>query len=336
MDLVNEMLDDQELMVSLEEMVLDAAAGATEEGLITDEDADNIAKSEVVGETEKTKRAKKKLYKNIQAVGGNSKKRLVQALTSPRKRNQAKGTSKIGEGAKQVEEQKTDLSFLSATTDPIPIRSDCIESIDLDLFRSRRPITSRKVDLLDKRTYTSRGAINGSTIIAFEDAIRKGEIVTFHEHETIKLDMPHDGALVIALEFEGTVFSKILVDTGSAVDIISQKTLRSLEQPIPVIRQETSVRSLGIILLTTRACDLELRTEFTAVDHPMPFDAVVGRPWLHQMRAVPSVYHQCVKFLSPTGEKTILGNQKQTRACYMSEFRKMPQKEENISLARFS
>ena len=66
----------------------------------------------------------------------------------------------------------------------------------------------------------------------------------------------------------------------------------------------------------------------------MPFDAIVKRPWLYQMRAVPSVYHQCVKFVSPTGEKTILGSQKQARACYMSEFRKMPQEEQNIPLAR--
>ncbi|KAF2554830.1 hypothetical protein F2Q68_00016449 [Brassica cretica] len=95
-----------------------------------------------------------------------------------------------------------------------------------------------------------------------------------------------------------------------------------------------SIQSLGITLLTTRTHDLELKTKFTVVDHPMPFDAIVGRPWLHQMRAVPSVYHQCVKFLSPTGEKTILGSQKQARACYMSEFRKMLQKEENIPLAR--
>ncbi|KAF3564684.1 hypothetical protein DY000_02015945 [Brassica cretica] len=86
-----------------------------------------------------------------------------------------------------------------------------------------------------------------------------------------------------------------------------------------MIRQETtplasfegkSVRSLGIILLTTRTHDLELKTEFTAVDHPMPFGAIVGRPWLYHMRAVPSVYLQCVKFLSPTGEKTILGSPK--------------------------
>ncbi|KAF3528927.1 hypothetical protein DY000_02040959 [Brassica cretica] len=54
-----------------------------------------------------------------------------------------------------------------------------------------RPIASRKVDILDKRSCALREAINGSTIISFEDTISKGEIVTFHEHETIKLDMPH-------------------------------------------------------------------------------------------------------------------------------------------------
>ena len=227
--------------------------------------------------------------------------------------------------------------------DPISIKSNCIESIDLDLFRSMRPIASRKIDTLDKRSSASRQAINDSTIITPEDTIPKGEIVTFHEHKTKKLDMPHDDALVIALEIEGAVFSKIHVDIGSAVDVISQKTVRAFEQPIPMIRRETtplarfegkSIRSLGIILLTTKAYDLELKAEFTVVDHPMPFDAIVGRPWLYQMRAVPSVYHQCVKFLSPTGEKTILGSQKQARACNISEFRKMPRKEENIPRAR--
>ncbi|KAF2607213.1 hypothetical protein F2Q68_00045248 [Brassica cretica] len=96
--------------------------------------------------------------------------------------------------------------------------------------------------------------------------------------------------------------------------------LRSLKQPIPMINQEItsltsfegkSIRPLGIILLTTKTHDLELKTEFTVVSHTMPFNATVGRPWLHQMRAVPSVYYQCMKFLPSTGEKTILGSQKQ-------------------------
>jgi len=166
--------------------------------------------------------------------------------------------------------------------------------------------------------------------------------LTFHEHETVKLDMPQDDALVIALEVGDIALSKIFVDTGSVVNVIPQETQRSLEQPAPKIRREAtplasfegrSILSLGVVLLTTKACDLKRKTEFTVVDLPMPFDTIVGRPWLHQMRAAPSVYYQCVKFVSPTGEKTILGSQKQARACYMSEFRKMPQKEENIPLA---
>ena len=126
--------------------------------------------------------------------------------------------------------------------------------------------------------------------------------------------MPHDDALVITLELAGTIFTKILVDTRSAVNVVSQKTLQLISQPTPVIDHETtplnsfegkSVRSLGIVPLTTKTHDVELETRFTVVDHSMPFDAIVGRPWLHQTKAVPSVYHQCLKFLSPSGEKTI-------------------------------
>ncbi|KAF3517933.1 hypothetical protein DY000_02058535 [Brassica cretica] len=252
--------------------------------------------------------------------------------------NQARKRRSRGPGERGVVPEIAD-----GTIDPTPIRSDCAESINLDLFRSVKPIASRKVNALNEQSCTSREATDDSTIINCEDTIQKGEIVTFYEHKTINLDKPHDNALVIALEVEGIVFSKILVDTGSAVDIISQNTLRSLKQPIPIIKQEATplasfegklVRPLGIILLTTRTHDLELKTEFTVVSHLMPFDAIVGCPWLHQMRALPSVYNQCVKFLSSTSEKTILGSQKQARACYMSEFRKMPQKEENIPLAR--
>ena len=105
--------------------------------------------------------------------------------------------------------------------------------------------------------------------------------------------MPHDNALVITLELASTIFSTVLVDIGSAVNIVSQKTLRSISQPTPVIDHETthlnsfkgkSVRTLGIVPLTTKTYDVELETRFTIVDHFMPFDAIVGRPRLHQMK----------------------------------------------------
>ncbi|KAG2275444.1 hypothetical protein Bca52824_057999 [Brassica carinata] len=153
--------------------------------------------------------------------------------------------------------------------DPNQVQPDRIGSIDLKLLRSDKSITTREVVNFNKRSRTLRGTINSHTITAFEDAPHKGEILTFHEHETVKLDMPHDDALVIALEVGGVALSKILVDTGSAVNVISQETLRSLEQPAPKIRREAnplasfkgrSILSLGVVLLTTKACNLRRKT----------------------------------------------------------------------------
>ncbi|KAF3595190.1 hypothetical protein DY000_02027211 [Brassica cretica] len=227
--------------------------------------------------------------------------------------------------------------------DPNQTRPNHIGSIDLEFLRSSKTITSREVDNLDKYSRSTRRTIKSPTITASKNTPRKGEALNFHEHETIKLDMPHDDALVIALEVGGAILSKFLSIPGVLLTSFHKKTLWSLEQPAPKIRREAapltsfegrSIHPLGVAIVTTKACDLKQKTKFTVVDLPMPFDAIVGRPWLHQMRVVPSVYPQCVKFVSPTGEKTILGSQKKPRACYVSEFRKMPQEEQNIPLPR--
>nr|VDD09573.1 unnamed protein product [Brassica oleracea] len=124
--------------------------------------------------------------------------------------------------------------------DPNQVQPDRIGSIDLELLRSDKSIKTREVDNFEKRSCTLRGTINSPTITTFKDTPQKGEILTFHEHETVKLDMPHDDALVIALEVGGVALSKILVDTGSVSNVISQETLRSLEQPAPKIRREAN------------------------------------------------------------------------------------------------
>lgn len=58
--------------------------------------------------------------------------------------------------------------------------------------------------------------------------------VTFHGHETTKLDMPHDDTLVITLDLGGTSFSRILIVTGGAANILSQEAFESIEHPPPL------------------------------------------------------------------------------------------------------
>ncbi|KAF2565108.1 hypothetical protein F2Q70_00017487 [Brassica cretica] len=199
--------------------------------------------------------------------------------------------------------------------DPNHARSDCSEPISLDLSRSGKPKSSKTVHATkdqsisfqrqyhlsgDKRPETSRQATNEPGVAPFEEITHEVENITFHKHEIARLYMPHGDALVITLDLASTIFSKILVDTGSAVNVVSQNTLQSISQPTRVIDHETSplnsfegksVRSLGIVSLTNKTYDVELKTEFTVVNHFMPFDAIVVRPWLHQMKAVPLVYH---------------------------------------------
>ena len=51
------------------------------------------------------------------------------------------------------------------------------------------------------------------------------------------------------------------------------------------------------------------KVRFYVIDANMSYSALLGRPWIHKYRVVPSTLHQCLKFLD--GSKTqqrIIGN----------------------------
>ena len=83
--------------------------------------------------------------------------------------------------------------------------------------------------------------------------------------------------------------------------------------------------SLGSIELAVTAGEVRKIVEFIVIDRPAPFNAILGRPWLYSMRAVPSTYHQCLKFLTPKGVETIRGSQKSSRICYLASFKDIEQ-----------
>ncbi|XP_013617422.1 PREDICTED: uncharacterized protein LOC106323924 [Brassica oleracea var. oleracea] len=50
--------------------------------------------------------------------------------------------------------------------------------------------------------------------------------------------------------------------------------------------------------------------KFSVIRPKAPYNAILGTPWLHSMKAVPSTYHQCVKFPGKDGKtQTIRGDQ---------------------------
>ncbi|XP_019237896.1 PREDICTED: uncharacterized protein LOC109222560 [Nicotiana attenuata] len=110
---------------------------------------------------------------------------------------------------------------------------------------------------------------------------------------------------------------RILVDPGSSANI---KQWRVLEQAkliksiIPATKllarfNLASATTRGEILLLTNAEEIMKTTLFEVVDEDMGYNIILGRPWLHEKKAVPSTYHQYLKFSTPEGIKQIRGDQ---------------------------
>lgn len=52
---------------------------------------------------------------------------------------------------------------------------------------------------------------------------------------------------------------------------------------------------------------------FEVVDGDMGYNVIIGRPWIHEMKVVPSTDHELLKFPTPYGIKQIRGDQPATR-----------------------
>ncbi|KFK24531.1 hypothetical protein AALP_AAs73658U000200 [Arabis alpina] len=152
--------------------------------------------------------------------------------------------------------------------------------------------------------------------------------ITFDEKDTEGLDQPHNDPLVINLTVYDFNIARVLIDTGSSVDVIFKKTLERMKidlstikgrpNPITGFSGETTM-TMGTIRLPVQACNVKQMVDFTVSDHPAIYNMIMGTPWLNLMRAVPSTYHLCLKFPTPIGIKTIWGNQRDSRTCFLAE-----------------
>ncbi|RVW61599.1 hypothetical protein CK203_065403 [Vitis vinifera] len=78
----------------------------------------------------------------------------------------------------------------------------------------------------------------------------------------------------------------------------------------------SSTTSLGDIVLPVQAGPVTLNVQFSVVQELSPFNVILGRTWLHYMKAIPSTYHQMVSFLTNDGQIDLYGSQLAARQCY--------------------
>ncbi|XP_070036621.1 uncharacterized protein [Nicotiana tomentosiformis] len=145
--------------------------------------------------------------------------------------------------------------------------------------------------------------------------------ITFTGEDTNGLLLPHNDALVISLNVLDFKIKRVLVNPRSLANIIQWRVLEQAKLTGSIIPATkllagfnlASVTTRGEILLLTNAEGVIKTTLFKVVNGDTGYNIILGRPWLHEMKDVPSTYHQLLKFPTPKGITQIRGDQPAAR-----------------------
>ncbi|XP_056851602.1 uncharacterized protein LOC130500683 [Raphanus sativus] len=172
---------------------------------------------------------------------------------------------------------------------------------------------------------STRNARNGQDVEGPRRLLLGIDEISFTAREQEKVLAPHHDALVISLTIANCLVKWILVDNGSSSNIIFYSAFADLcLEPTALTRKATPPRrlqwrsqtNLGEVLLPVYAEGVNQATKFLVVDCPLSYNVILGRPWIHDMGAVPSTLHQLVKFPTPWGIRAVNGDQENARSCY--------------------
>uniref|UniRef100_A0A2N9FX58 Uncharacterized protein n=1 Tax=Fagus sylvatica TaxID=28930 RepID=A0A2N9FX58_FAGSY len=144
------------------------------------------------------------------------------------------------------------------------------------------------------------------------------QVVSFSDEDLADVQMPHNDPLVITLRFGDYDVQRVLVDQGSFAEImykglyeklgLEEANLANFTTPVFGFTGESTI-PMGKTTLPILAGPISLQTEFIVVRGTSPYNAIVGRDWLHRMKAVPSTLHQKLRFPTEEGVMEINGDQ---------------------------
>jgi hypothetical protein len=153
------------------------------------------------------------------------------------------------------------------------------------------------------------------------------QVVSFSDEDLADVQMPHNDPLVITLRFGDYDVQRVLVDQGSFAEImykglyeklgLEEADLANFTTPVFGFTGESTI-PMGKTTLPILAGPISLQTEFIVVRGTSPYNAIVGRDWLHRMKAVPSTLHQKLRFPTEEGVMEINGDQVTAKQCVLA------------------
>ncbi|VFQ82612.1 unnamed protein product [Cuscuta campestris] len=162
------------------------------------------------------------------------------------------------------------------------------------------------------------------------------EPIVFTDWDLPPTGEDHNDPLVITVDFNGVDVARVLVDTGSSVNILYLETfqklrlcrtqLEPLKTPLSGFTGDT-VEAEGSIVLPVELRSGEKtvwkKMRFIVVDIKCIHNAILGSPGINKVEAVISMPHLCMKFHTPGGVGGVNGDQRNARECYAWAVKKM-------------
>ncbi|XP_026399787.1 uncharacterized protein LOC113295675 [Papaver somniferum] len=127
--------------------------------------------------------------------------------------------------------------------------------------------------------------------------------VTFTEDDMMA-EEGHKMTLHVTTRIKGSEFKRSLIDTGASSNVITLKTLRTARvRPDKFTRQPTTMtdfdgnqtNTYGYVNLNISVGHIQSKVKFEVIEKEPEYHMILGRPWLHDNKIVPSTYHQCLK-----------------------------------------
>ena len=222
--------------------------------------------------------------------------------SNPLLNHKGKGVAAVVICADPEEDKEKNPALLAAAITTLQQSSKFKNLFDkLGLITKERKIATKAlvsiasdagVECFSAETPKDRALLQESTEITFSD-------------EDMEVGYPdHRRPLYLAASINQIPIKRALVDTGASVNLIPLSILQATgisERKIQGCPMEVTgfgrrgEYTAGHIQLWLKVGPIASLAQFHVVKTEVSYHVLLGRPWLHKHRLVPSTYHQCVK-----------------------------------------
>jgi len=144
-----------------------------------------------------------------------------------------------------------------------------------------------------------------------EVKLARAQSITFSDEDLLLGNTKHNRPLFMLGEIDDLPINRIMIDGGSAINLLPMRTLKKIGyskgdlcHSNVVIHgfNQSGQEALGTICLVLKFESFTTYVKFYVIDAATSYNALIGRPWLHENKVIPSTLHQCIKYKDPSGD----------------------------------